>query len=217
MKKLVVLFGLLALFIMPVAAQDSTTPPQDQAPNAPTEPTEPVRVKHTYPTPKAEISAGFTYRTFYEPGTTIDMRGGFASYDYNFFRWLGLEGELVGVRGTLKIPMMPPDGVDIFTALAGPKIYPLGHRKLTPFGHFLYGEGINTTAIPAFGGYGGNTAAVFVRAWQVGGGLDYNRWTHWGIRLIQFDYGSAKFLGNGVQGQGSKRVSFGVVYRFGEK
>jgi len=217
MKKLVVLSGLLALFIMPVAAQDSTTTPQDQAPTAPTEP---VKVKHIYPTPKSEISAGFTYRTYYGlDASTIGMKGGYASYDYNFFRWLGAEGEVLGVSGSQKDPLVhvPAQDLHVFTALAGPKFYPLGHHKLTPFGHFLYGAGISTTAVPPFSGHGGNTIVATVRAWQVGGGLDYNRWTHWGIRLIQFDYGSAKFLGDGVQGQSSKRVSFGVVYRFGEK
>ena len=218
MKKLVGLFGLLALFVVPVVAQDSSTAPQDQAPTAPAAPTEPVKVKRTYPTPKYEISGGFTYRTYYGPSaSTIGMKGGFASFDYNFFRWLGLEGEVVGVSGALKIPNLPTDDIEIFTALAGPKIYPLGHRKITPFGHFLYGAGINTTAVPAFSGYGGNTSAVAVQAWEAGGGLDYNRWTHWGIRLIQFDYGVAKFLGNSIPNQSSRRVSFGIVYRFGEK
>jgi hypothetical protein len=218
MKKLVGLFGLLALFILPVAAQDTPASPQDRAPTAPTAPTEPIKVKHTFPNPKDEISVGFTYRSFYGPsGKNVSMIGGFASYDYNFFRWLGAEAEVLGVTGTLKVPNIPPDKLDIFTAMVGPKIYPLRHHKLTPYGHFLYGEGINTTAIPAFSGYGGNTEAVFVHAWEAGGGLDYNRWSHWGIRLIQFDYVTAKFLGGGVQGQGSKRISVGIVYRFGER
>ena len=215
MKKLVGLFGLFALFIMPVAAQDTSAPPQDQAPTAPTEP---VKVKHTYPTPKAEISGGFTYRKFYAiDGTTIGMEGGFASYDYNFFRWLGAEGEVVGATGTLNISNQPSQAVHVFTALAGPRIYPLGHHKLTPFGHFLYGAGINVTAVPAFGGFGENTTATVVRAWQAGGGVDYYRWAHWGIRLIQVDYGDAKFLGPTIPRQGSGRISFGFVYRFGEK
>ena len=168
MKKLVGLFGLLALFVVPVVAQDSSTAPQDQAPTAPAAPTEPVKVKRTYPTPKYEISGGFTYRTYYGPNaSTIGMKGGYASFDYNFFRWLGLEGEVVGVTGAIKIPNLPADDIRIFTALAGPKIYPLGHRKITPFGHFLYGAGINTTAIPAFSGYPGNSSAVAVQC--VGG------------------------------------------------
>jgi hypothetical protein len=218
MKKLVGLFGLLALFVVPVVAQDSSTAPQDQAPTAPAAPTEPVKVKRTYPTPKYEISGGFTYRTYYGPNaSTIGMKGGYASFDYNFFRWLGLEGEVVGVSGAIKIPQLPADDIKIFTALAGPKIYPLGHRKITPFGHVLFGAGINTTAIPAFSGYPGNSSAVAVHAWEAGGGLDFNLTPHWGIHVIQFDYGVAKFLGNNIPNQSSRRVSFGIVYRFGEK
>jgi hypothetical protein len=216
MKKLVGLFGLLALFVSPVLAQDNPAPPQDQAPTAPTAPTEPVKVKRTYPTPKAEFSVGFTYRTYYGVNAqTVGMKGGYATYDYNFFRWLAAEGEFVGVSGT--IPTVPPESVRIFTALAGPKITPLGHRRFTPYGHFLFGVGIDGTAVPAFSGYGGNSSGKMVSAWEAGGGLDYYRWKHWGIRLIQLDYGSAKFLGNGIPDQSSKRISSGVVYRFGDK
>jgi hypothetical protein len=218
MKKLVGLFGLLALFTVPALAQDSTTAPPDQAPTAPTEPATPVKVKHTNPTPKYEISGGFTYRTYYgSNSSSIGMYGGFGSFDYNIFRWLGAEGEGLGVTGTLKVIGIPPVDLKVYTILGGPKFYPFGHRKITPFGHFLYGVGINTSAIPPFAGYGGNSNTVAVSAWEVGGGLDFYPGKHWGFRLIQYDYGSAKFLGNGVPNQGSQRLSFGVVYRFGQK
>jgi hypothetical protein len=215
MKKLVGLFGLLALLTVPALAQDSTNAPPDQAPTAPTEP---VKVKRTFPTPKYEISGGFTYRTYYGSNASkIGMYGGFGSFDYNIFRWLGVEGEGLGVTGTLKVIGIPPVDLKVFTILGGPKFYPFGHHKLAPFAHFLYGAGINTTSIPPFAGYGGNSNAVAVTAWEVGGGLDFNPGKHWGFRLVQYDYGSAKFLGNGVPNQGSQRLSFGVVYRFGQK
>ena len=93
MRKLVSLFGLLALFVAPVLAQENAPAPQDQAPTAPTEP---VKVKRTYPTPKMEIAGGFAYRTYYGVNAKpVGMKGGFASFDYNFFRWLAAEGELV--------------------------------------------------------------------------------------------------------------------------
>jgi opacity protein-like surface antigen len=209
------LFVLLALFVRPAVAQDTQAPPADQAPTAPTEP---VKVKHTYPTPKGEISGGFTYRTYYGPSaTSIGMIGAYGSYVYNFYKWLGLEGEVLGVHGTLKVSGLPPEDLKVFTALAGPKIYPFGHHKLDPFGHFNYGAGILASSVPEFAGYPGNSGATFVRAWQVGGGLDLNLWSHWAVRVVQLDYGSAKFLGSGVPNQSSKRVSFGFVYRFGEK
>jgi hypothetical protein len=215
------LFVLLALFGHPAIAQDTQAPPQDQAPTAPTapsEPTEPAKVKHAYPTPKGEISGGFTLRGYYGPSaTTIDMIGAYGSYVYNFYKWLGLEGEVLGAHGTLKVSGLPPEDLKVFTALAGPKIYPLGHHKLNPFGHVLFGAGILATSVPEFAGYPGNSGATFVHAWEAGGGLDLNLTPHWGVRVVQFDYGVAKFLGSNVPNQSSKRVSFGFVYRFGPK
>jgi len=205
------LFLLLSISGGLALAQDTQAPPEDQSTS-----TEPVKPKHTYPTPKAEISGGFTYRTYYGPGKSIGMVGGYGSYTYNFFRWLGLEGEFLGVSGTFKV-QPPPESLHVFTALAGPKIYPFGHHKLDPFGHFLYGEGISVTDIPEFADFGPKTIVNHVQAWQVGGGLDLSLKQHWAVRLVELDYASAKFLGKTVPNQGSKRVSFGITYRFGAK
>jgi hypothetical protein len=218
MTKLAGLFVLLAFFVQPMLAQDTQAPPADQAPTEPAAPSEPVKVKHKYPTPKAEISGGFTYRTYYgASASSIGMIGAYGSYVYNFYKWLGLEGEVLGVSGTLKVPNLPPQDLHVFTAMVGPKIYPFGHHKLDPFAHVNYGVGILASSVPEFAGYPGNSGATFVSAWQIGGGLDLSLKSHWAVRVVQVDYGSAKFLGNGVPNQSSKRVSFGIVYRFGEK
>jgi hypothetical protein len=222
MKKVLGLLLLLAGFVLPVIAQDSQTPPpQEQPPSAPTAPsdqTEPVKVKRTWPVPKAEISAGFAYRSYYGPSaTSIGMIGAYGSYQYNFRRWLGLDGEVLGVNGSIKVTNLPPQSLHVFTALAGPQIYPLGRHKLDPFGHFMYGGGFLIASVPAFSGFPGNTTTTVVKAWQAGGGMDLSLKPHWAVRLVQFDYVSAKFLGPGVAGQNGKRVSFGIVYRFGEK
>ncbi|HTA52984.1 MAG TPA: hypothetical protein VK757_09360, partial [Candidatus Acidoferrum sp.] len=84
MKRVLGLLLLLAGFVLPVIAQDSQTPPpQEQPPTAPTAPsdqTEPVKVKRTWPVSKAEISAGFTYRSYYGPSaTSIGMIGAYGS------------------------------------------------------------------------------------------------------------------------------------------
>ncbi len=224
MMRLAGLFALLAVFVAPVKAQDTQAPPEEQAPTAPTapaaptEPTEPVKVKHTYPVFKSEVSGGFVYRSYYGPDAkTIGMIGGYGSYQYNYYRWLSLEAEGLVVTGTLKINNLPPQNLHVITALAGPKVYPLGRHKIDPFGHFDYGAGILTSSVPPFSGYGGNSSATFVRAWQAGGGIDLSFKEHWAVRVFQFDYVSAKFLGSGVPNQSGKRVSFGIVYRFGQK
>jgi opacity protein-like surface antigen len=221
MRKLVGLMGLLALCVTPLLAQDTTTPPDDQtpaAPTAPTAPTEPVKVKRTYPMSKKEISVGYTHRSYYGPNNaTIGLNGGYGSFDYNRYRWLAIEGELVGAVGSFHITGQPRDDLDVITLMGGVRINPLGHHRITPFGHALYGVGANLTAVPEFAGYPGNTSAVVVQSWEAGGGVDFSVNQRWAVRLIQFDYGVAKFLGNGVPNQSAHRFSFGVVYHLGRK
>jgi Outer membrane protein beta-barrel domain len=220
MRKLLGLIGLLALFITPLLAQDTQAPPGEQAPTAPTAPaapTEPVKVKHTYPVSKMEISGGYSYRSYYGPTGSIGMNGGFATFDYNVFRWLAAEGGFAGVVGSFHIPGEPPDSLTVLTFMGGARINPLGHHRLTPFGHALFGVGINTTGYPEFSDYPASTSAVAVQAWEAGGGLDFSLTPRWGIRMIEYDYGVAKFLGNGVPNQSSHRLSFGIVYHFGKR
>jgi len=218
MKKLAGLLLLTAALAMPSMAQDSQAPQPEQSPTAPSDQNPPAKVKRVWPTPKGEISGGFVYRSFYGAnGSTLGMKGAYGSYQYNFFRWLGLTGEFLGVGGTGKTNNVPPQSLHVYTALAGPQIYPLGRHRLDPFGHFMYGGGFLTDSVPSFSGFPSNSTTTVVKAWQVGGGLDWSIKPHWAVRVIQLDYQSAKFLGNGVPNQGAKRVSFGFVYRFGQR
>jgi hypothetical protein len=82
----------------------------------------------------------------------------------------------------------------------------------------LYGAGYYRENTSPYGGFGSATKTDLSRAWEGGGGLDLNLRKHWGIRLVQFDYGSTHFFsGSGAPSQSSYRVSVGVVYRFGER
>jgi hypothetical protein len=222
MKKLAGLFALLVLVVVPAVAQDA--PPQDapsqSAPPAAAPDTSQNQNAEKKPkplryTPKYEISAGFAHRSYYiSGGPKIGMNGWYGSFDYNWKRWLGFMGEAQGVYKALDINQ----NASLYTILGGPQVYPFKHRKLTPFGHFLYGEGYFRTATGAYGGFPSGVSSDFSHAWEVGGGLDVNVWRHWSVRAIQFDYGSTHFFSSsGTTGQGSYRVSFGVVYYFGEK
>jgi hypothetical protein len=219
MKKLAGLLLLTALFVLPAMAQDNTQTPQpEQSPAAPGDENPPAKVKRVWPTPKGEISGGFAYRSFYAlNGSTIGMKGAYGSYQYNFFRWLGLAGEVLAVGGTERTNNNPNQSLHTYTGLAGPQIYPLGRHRIDPFGHFMYGVGVLTDSVGAFSGFGGNSSTSAVKAWQVGGGVDLSIKPHWAVRVIQVDYQDAKFFGNGVPNQGAKRISFGFVYRFGER
>jgi opacity protein-like surface antigen len=217
MRKLVGLCGLLALLIVPAMAQDQPAANQDKTASAPTPP---VKVKRTYTTPKFELSAGYTYRSYYSSIGTLGMNGGYGSLEYNLKRWLGVEAEALGVgKNQGFLDGVPFGDTHIFTLLVGPRIYPLGHRRLTPFGHFLYGAGYYRNAVPTFAGIPSSVATSAVLAWEAGGGLDYNLSQRWGIRMIQADFGSANFSTSNSpsKNQGSHRFSVGFVYRFGKR
>ncbi|MGH9718366.1 MAG: outer membrane protein [Candidatus Acidiferrales bacterium] len=212
MRRIVVLGGLLLLWIAPAVAQDGPAATQDQSVSAPV-PQAPV-MKVPPETPKYEISGGYTVRSNYQTDTTKPYFNGFyGSFDRNIFHWLGAEAEFTR---TAKNQGVITGDSRVYTFLVGPTFYPFGHRKVTLFGHALYGLGVESTTTGPFAGFGVNTTAKGVRAWEAGGGLDWNRWQHWSIRLIEADFGGANFTG-AQAGGGSLRFSAGVVYRFGHK
>jgi len=222
MKTLAVICSLLALFVVPamapLMAQDQ--PPTDQGQTS-SEQTEPVKVKKTYETPKFEISAGYSYRSFYSKDlTSLGMNGWYVSFDDNLKRWIGVVGE-AAVTGENQ--GITPQGIlgdtHVYTFLIGPEIYPLGHRKLSPFGHIFYGAGYYRNVTPIYGGYLGQTTTSLTRLWEAGGGLDLNLSQHWGVRLVQVDFSGGNFFPNSQNytNRVMHRVSVGVVYRFGQR
>jgi hypothetical protein len=205
MTKLVGLFGLLVLLVVPAVAQDNpaTTPVN-----------KPAKEKLTYSTPKVELSGEFSYRRFYDvDGATLGMKGWNFSANYNIFRWLGGEVQVSNARQNQYFL----GNTSVSNILFGPKFYPFGHRKVTPFGEFVIGAGLYRNSIPAFGGFSANEPTYAAIMWQGGGGIDYNRWKHLGIRLIEADFGHANFFPNYQFNRLTSSFSVGVVYRFGEK
>ncbi|MGD0955921.1 MAG: outer membrane beta-barrel protein [Candidatus Acidiferrales bacterium] len=215
------LFVLLVLFVLPAVARAQegtqetppTTPPA--APQAPAQtPAPPVAAERH--TPEYELSAGYNYRRFYFPdeptAPTLGMNGGYASLDRNFKSWLGAYAE---ISATYRGRGVYGDS-SIYTLLVGPQLYPLRHRKLTPFGHVLFGAGYYRNAVPANGGFGSSVLSATAFAWGGGGGMDLYLKKHLGIRLFEYDYDIAHFYGGNVD-HGSSRISVGIVYRFGER
>jgi hypothetical protein len=220
MTKLVGICALLAVFAVTTAvAQDQSTPDQKEPASTSSAPQTPKKVKRVYTAWKYELSAGFAHRSYYAPGGgTFGLVGWYASGEYNWKRWLGAEAEVTDTWYTLKSAGFPSDTIYIYTFLAGPRFYPLGHHKVTPFGHVLIGAGHYSSATPAFGGFHGATITSNAYTYEVGGGLDLNLWKHWGVRMIQADFGNANYVQNaGVPNRGSTRFSFGVVYHFGAR
>lgn len=219
MMKLAGICALLAAFAATTVAQDQSTSDQTAPASTSSTPQAPKKVKRAYTASKYELSAGFAHRSYYAPGGgTFGLIGWYASGEYNLKRWLGAEGEVTDTWYTVKSAGFPPDTIYIYTFLAGPRFYPLGHRKITPFGHVLIGGGHYSSATPAFGGFHGATITSNAYTYEAGGGLDLNLWGHWGIRMIQADFGNANYVKNAsVANRGSTRFSFGVVYHFGAR
>jgi opacity protein-like surface antigen len=240
MKKFAWVFALLVLMAVPVVAQDA--PPSQETPpsqgtsqstsssqTTPPEGTEKPEKKKvsTLFSPKYEIAAGFSHRSYYSTGyASIGMNGWFGSFDYDWKSWIGFAGEAQGVYARQTPLQGGPENISLYTIMAGPQIYPFRHHKFTPFGHVLYGEGYYRDAIGPSSPFGSNLYTAFSHAWEVGAGLDIHIKPNWSVRAVQFDYGSTHFVisngiggssGSGSTGQGSYRVSVGLVYSFGKR
>jgi hypothetical protein len=220
MKKLAgMFFCLTVLCAVPATAQD-TAPAAQNAPSAPPAAPQPAaKVQYNPRVPAQwEFSGGYVYRP-YSPNanTTLKMNGAYVSADYNVFSWLGATVEGLGVlrkQGDQSVGTAQTLG--ILTALAGPQIYPLRHRKVSLFGHVLIGEGYYQLTAPAFGGFPSkrNTSSGF--AYEAGMGLDVRIKSHWSIRLVEGDFGETSF-NVGEPRQEGYRISGGIVYLRGQK
>ncbi|HEX4075785.1 MAG TPA: hypothetical protein VHX49_10330 [Candidatus Acidoferrales bacterium] len=238
MRKLAGLFVLLVLCGVGVRAQDAPppaeTPSQDSTSQStssastettPDETKKPVK-KSTLFSPKYDLSAGYSHRSFGSTGAPrIGMNGWYASLDYNWKRWLGFAGEIQGVYSTQYPLQAGVEKPSVYTALVGPQIYPFKHHKLTPFAHFLYGGAYFREPIGPYPPFSSRVLTAGAQAWELGGGLDLHIKPNWSVRAVQFDYGSTHFSVNNAAGGGSNgstsqssyRISVGIVYYIGKR
>jgi opacity protein-like surface antigen len=116
------------------------------------------------------------------------MSGWNISVDYNFTARLGAALYLDWTTNGSSTR------TDIGSAMAGPEIYPFGHRKVTLFVHALFGGG-RFYFSSSCGCLGGNSDhfSQYDFAWAVGGGVDYTLRPNVGIRLGQFDFEQVHF------------------------
>jgi hypothetical protein len=166
-----------------------------------------------------DFSGGGSFRAFTQTqtsdGATIGMPGWYASLDYNIHRFRNHFGlEIEGSGNYRNQIVLGPTSV--YTLLVGPKIYPFGHHKLTPFGHVLYGAAYYRDGIPAQNPFDYTLRQSSSKAWEAGGGLDLNIRKHWGVRMLQVDYGQTDLYFLGARStQNNYRASIGINYRFG--
>jgi hypothetical protein len=230
MQKLLGLLAILIVFGPSARAQDSTVPEAQKEPEkkqeapkqetkqeAKPEATLQVEKPEQY-TPKWELGAGYTYRSFYPPSAPrFSMNGANGTLVYNWKHWLSF---MADATGTFK-----NQGVNgktsIYTLMIGPRFYPFGHRhRLIPYGHFLYGAGGEILNIPAEGGFPQTTFTSVAKGWALGGGLEVRYKQHWVIQLIEFDYEKTYFedFSKTVLSptESNRRLSAAIVYRWGK-
>jgi hypothetical protein len=191
MKKWIGLAALLLVSVIPAKAQEGQVP-------------------------SWELGGGYTFRSYVNPfpfgDARLQMNGWNVSADYMVFRkWLSVAGQADGTYQDQGLN----GKTSVYSAMIGPQLYPLGHRRLTLYGHVLFGEGYTRFVVPAQGGFGTETNSSNHFAWQGGVGIDYAWRPHWTIRALQFDYEDTKFFNSSVS-QGNYKISVGILYRFGK-
>jgi len=209
MKKLIGLMGLVVLFSLPTFAQD---------------------------TPAFEVNGGYTYRSWDTPDSPrFNMNGWNAGATFNVNHWLGAVANFDGTYNHQAADLadeFPPVDTAIYTYMFGPRVYPLGHHKLTPFAQALFGGSHVNAHSPSFvcddvsrRRAGGTTCPAFTEtddrfAFSFGAGIDLSIGSHWAIRLADAEYERTGFFGAGSEGapyQNNFKYSAGIVYRIGQR
>lgn len=171
--------------------------------------------------PKLEVFGGGSYLWYTQPsGVHLNMPGWTASADYYVFHWLSGQVEATGAYNSYGTYGGKASPTTIYGARLGPMIFPFGHRRLTPFVHFLFGGAYYDHRYPAYGGFPASSYTNMSYSWEGGAGVDLTVKKHWAIRLVQADYGQVSFAPStsGVATrQSTYHAAIGVIYRFGER
>jgi len=181
-------------------------------------------------TPIVEVNAGYTYMRWQvppvltPPPSDYNYNGFNAGASYNFTRWLAAAVDVSGVYNSQPNTGSGPSNTHIYSYLFGPRIYPVGHHKLTPYVHALFGISTFDFNAPAFGGSPAFSLSDNAFSFAIGGGIDWRITRHIAIRLAQLDFQQTRLLHTiAVQSmvpadnQNNFKYSGGVVFRFGEK
>jgi len=171
-------------------------------------------------TPKLEVEGGYSFLSWGLPASDgrLKMNGWQAEANYNVNKNLGLALDVAGTKnyqganGTT--------GMDTF--MVGPRFFPVGHHKLTPFVHAMAGLGRYSLYLPAITidsvTYPSFSSSENRLAFGFGGGIDAAVNNTVAIRVAQVDYERTVFnASQNLPAQNNFRFSAGVIFRFGGK
>jgi opacity protein-like surface antigen len=181
--------------------------------------------------PSVEVGGGYTFRSFAYPPAEgedggvlnfprVSMNGWDANAALNLNKWIGVAADVDGTRSSAPDEISGNDITWVYTVMAGPRVYPIGHHKLTPFAQVLFGHSYLTITLPSetdCAPYCKFTDGSF--AWSAGGGLDWAVSRHFVVRLGEVDYertaffkiSSAPLLSDA---NNNFKVKAGVILRF---
>jgi opacity protein-like surface antigen len=180
-------------------------------------------------TPIFEVNGGYTFQrwdvpSFAQPPSSLNFNGFNAGASFFFTRWLAGAVDVTGTFNTQSDPINGTAKTHIYSYLFGPRIYPLGHHKLTPYFHGMFGVATYDINVPAFGGNPAFSESNDDFSYAIGGGLDLSLGKHIAIRLGQFDYQQTRFLhadavtaGVSPENQNNFKYSAGIVFKFGQR
>ena len=183
-------------------------------------------------TPKAEVFGGYSYMRL-NPGTSAgtsdtgaNLNGWNASVTGNFNNWLGVAADFSGHYGSPSISGVQAD-TKTHLFLFGPRVSFRKNARVTPFVHTLFG------AARLRGSAALLTDSQSAFAMALGGGVDVKLTEHAAVRLVQADYVLSRFEEASIAcianpllppcplpdraTQQNARLSFGVVFRFGQR
>jgi opacity protein-like surface antigen len=162
--------------------------------------------------PKIDAAVNYSYLRA-NPSTSgfngFNLNGGSAAASYNFRDWLS------GVADFGAYHVGTSNGVNVDanmqTYLFGPRVTYRGWRRISPFGHVLFGVAHAGSGVFATS----DSHTAFATA--LGTGVDWNVADRFSIRPVQFDYMLThlpEVLNGNNQTQNNFRVSAGIVFHF---
>jgi len=156
---------------------------------------------------RVDVGGGYTYRSWGFAGSRFNMNGWNATASFNVNNWLTAAADFDGTYTNSSTGT-----AWLYSFMGGPRIYPLGHHKTSPFVHALFG-GDHTTINFSDGG-GSATDTTF--AFEAGGGVDVDVTKHLAVRIGEFDYEQTRLFGGpgGFPSQNNFKYKAAILFHF---
>ncbi len=159
---------------------------------------------------RVDVGGGYTYRSWGFPLARTNMNGWNATVSFNVNNWLTAAADFDGTYANADNGPLGADGW-VETFMAGPRIYPIGHHKISPFVHALIGGDHASINIAGGGGSLSDTTLAF----EAGGGVDVDVTKHFAVRIGEFDYEHTSLFGSlGIAVQNNFKYKAAILFHF---